>query len=328
MSEEQTASTDSTEVNSNDIIARLTAVLESPEDQTEEPKEEQDVVEAEHDAETTDEVIEESQDEFEEEAEVTEEVEDPTEETEEESESDPEILTEGYLEVDGEKLSVDEIKLGYMRQSDYTKKTQAVAEQRKQADEQTATYESTLSALLTAAGADISRFTNVDWERAAVENPDQYKQAKAVYEQSQQTYNFIKSQADAHQQRSDQQQQTELAEKAKESLTVLKSTIPNWNNDLYYSIGEYAKETLGVGTTEFNDVHDHRLVTALYKAMQFDRAKKETQKKVKATPKKTLSGKKAEPKDLGKKDIYRKVRDRLKKSGSMDDAVQALLSRT
>jgi len=319
MSEEQTA-TDSQTIDKEDINARLMAVLESDQDTPKKPNEEQDVVD-----EITDEVIEESQ-EVEEELEESEEVEDPTEESEDESESAPEYITEGNIEIDGESVSIEEIKLGYLRQSDYTKKTQAVSEQRKAAEEQTANYESTLNALLTASGADLSRFDNVDWEQAAVQNPDQYKQAKAVFEQTQQTYNFIKSQADEHQKRSQEQQQAMSRENAKESLTVLKSTIPNWNNDLYYSIGEYATQSLGVTSEEFNEVHDHRMITALYKAMQFDQAKVKTQKKVKASAKKTLSGKKGEPKDLGKKENHRKSRERLKKSGRMEDAVQALLN--
>ena len=321
MSEEQTATPDSTEASGNDIIARLTAAMESPAEQTEKPEEEQDVVE-----EATDEVIDESQD-VEEKSEESDEVEDPTEESEDESEDAPEYVTEGNIEIDGESVSVEEIKLGYMRQSDYTKKTQAVAEQRKAAEDQTATYESSLSALLTAAGADLSRFDNVNWEQSAVDNPDQYRQAKAMYEQTKQTHDFIRAQANEHHQRSEKQQQAAAKESAKESLTVLKSTIPNWNNDLYYSIGEYAN-SLGVTSEEFNETHDHRMITALYKAMKFDQAKSVTQKKVKANPTKTLSGKKAEPKDLGKKDNYRKSRERLKKSGSMQDAVQALLNKT
>ena len=321
MSEEQTATPDSTEASGNDIIARLTAAMESPAEQTEKPEEEQEVVE-----EATDEVIDESQ-EVKEESEESDEVEDPTEESEDESEDAPEYVTEGNIEIDGESVSVEEIKLGYMRQSDYTKKTQAVAEQRKAAEDQTATYESSLSALLTAAGADLSRFDNVNWEQSAVDNPDQYRQAKAMYEQTKQTHDFIRAQANEHHQRSEKQQQAAAKESAKESLTVLKSTIPNWNNDLYYSIGEYAN-SLGVTSEEFNETHDHRMITALYKAMKFDQAKSVTQKKVKANPTKTLSGKKAEPKDLGKKDNYRKSRERLKKSGSMQDAVQALLNKT
>mgnify|MGYP000722172274 CR=1 FL=1 len=319
MSEEQTA-TDSQTIDKEDINARLMAVLESDQDTPEKPKEEQDVVD-----EATDEVIDESQD-VEEELEEAAEVEDPTEESEDETEDAPEYITEGNIEIDGESVSIEEIKLGYLRQADYTKKTQVVAEQRKAAEEQTANYESTLSALLTASGADLSRFDNVNWEQAAVENPAQYKQAKAVFEQTQQTYNFIKSQADEHQKRNQEQQQAVSRENAKESLTVLKSTIPNWNNDLYYSIGEYATQSLGVTSEEFNEVHDHRMITALYKAMQFDQAKVKTQKKVKASAKKTLSGKKGEPKDLGKKENNRKSRERLKKSGRMEDAVQALLN--
>lgn len=320
MSQEQTAVSDSTTIDKDDINARLMAVLESDQDTPEPPEEEQDVVE-----EITDEVIDESQD-VEEEAEESEEVEDPTEESDDESEDAPEYITEGNIEIDGESVSVDEIKLGYLRQADYTKKTQAVAEQRKAAEEKTANYESTLSALLTASGADLSRFDNVNWEQAAVENPEQYRQAKAVFEQTQQTHNFIKSQADEHQKRNQEQQQAVTRENAKESLTVLKSTIPNWNNDLYYSIGEYATGTLGVTGEEFNDVHDHRIITALYKAMLFDQAKVKTQKKVKASATKTLSGKKGEPKDLGQKETNRKSRQRLKKSGRMEDAVQALLN--
>lgn len=322
MSDEQTATPDSTESSGNDIIARLTAAMESPEEQTEKPEEEQEVVE-----EATDEVIDESQEVKEDPTEESDEVEDPTEESEDESEDAPEYVTEGNIEIDGESVSVEEIKLGYMRQSDYTKKTQAVAEQRKAAEDQTATYESSLSALLTAAGADLSRFDNVNWEQSAVDNPDQYRQAKAMYEQTKQTHDFIRAQANEHHQRSEKQQQAAAKESAKESLTVLKSTIPNWNNDLYYSIGEYAN-SLGVTSEEFNETHDHRMITALYKAMKFDQAKSVTQKKVKANPTKTLSGKKAEPKDLGKKDNYRKSRERLKKSGSMEDAVQALLNKT
>ena len=321
MSEEQTATPDSTEASGNDIIARLTAAMESPEEQTEKPEEEQEVVE-----EATDEVIDESQESKDESLE-SDEVQDPTEESEDEAEATPEYVTEGNIEIDGESVSVEEIKLGYMRQSDYTKKTQAVAEQRKAAEDQTATYESSLSALLTAAGADLSRFDNVNWEQSAVDNPDQYRQAKAMYEQTKQTHDFIRAQANEHHQRSEKQQQAAAKESAKESLTVLKSTIPNWNNDLYYSIGEYAN-SLGVTSEEFNETHDHRMITALYKAMKFDQAKSVTQKKVKANPTKTLSGKKAEPKDLGKKDNYRKSRERLKKSGSMEDAVQALLNKT
>lgn len=317
MSEEQPTTGDSPGLSE---IERLMAVLEPDESET--PEDQEDVQEAEE----ADEVVETDQDEESESDEETEEVEDPTEETEEQEEEPEEA--ELKFEIDGQEVTVDELKLGYLRQADYTKKTQAVAEQRKAVEEQTRQYESSINALLTAAGADLSRFEGVNWEQVAVENPDQYRQAKAVYEQTQQTFNFIKSQAEEHMARMEEQTQAAMRERAQESLGILKSTIPNWSNDLYYQIGDYAQAEMGVSADEFNNIADHRSITALYKAMLFDQAKKVTaEKKVKASPKKTLSGKKADPSDSGKQEKYRKSRERLKKSGSMDDAVQALLNR-
>lgn len=298
-----------------DTIDRLTTLLESDldepevEEQSDQEADEADIEEAE---------FEEAPDEETEEAEEVDE--DPTDEAEAEE-------SEAMFEVDGESLSAEELKLGYLRQSDYTKKTQAVAEQRKAFEAQTAEAEATMNALMSAAGADISRFQNVNWEQAAIDNPDQYRQAKAAFEQAQSTYNLIKAQADQFQ--TQQQQQTEAAQKeaAKESLTVLKTNIPNWNNDLYYQIGEYA-QGLGVSGEEFNKVSDHRLITALWKAMQFDQAKQVTaKKKAKSSPTKTLSGSKADSTKAVQSESARKTRERLRKSGTVDDAAAALLNR-
>lgn len=317
MSNEQPATGDSAGMSE---VERLMAVLES--DETEQPAEPDDVQEAEEADEVVEDQLEESESD-----EEPEEVEDPTEETEEKDE-EAEDTAQQVFEIDGQEVTVDELKLGYLRQADYTKKTQAVAEQRKAVEEQTRQYESSINALLTAAGADLSRFEGVNWEQVAVENPDQYRQAKAVYEQTQQTFNFIKSQADEHMARMQEQTQAMMREQAQESLGILKSTIPNWSNDLYYKIGEYASSEMGVSADEFNNISDHRSITALYKAMLFDQAKKvSAEKKVKASPKKTLSGNKADASKVQEKESFRKSRDRLRKSGSMDDAVAALLNR-
>jgi hypothetical protein len=185
-----------------------------------------------------------------------------------------------------------------------------------------------MSALLSAAGADLSRFEGVDWERAAVENPEQYKQAKASFEQTRSTYEFIKAQSDQYQEQQQQQADTAQKEAATESLTVLKTNIPNWNNDLYYSIGEYAQKDLGVSSEEFNQVADHRIITALYKAMQFDQAKTvAAKKKIKASPTKTLSGGKADATKATESESSRKASERLRKTGRVEDAAAVILNR-
>ena len=299
-------------------IERLTALLESeleqPEEQTESDQEEStdsDNVDAEFEDVPEDEAVED------------EEVEDPTEDPEAED-SEKELT----FEVGGETLSAEELKLGYLRQSDYTQKTQSLAESRKAAEAQIEETTATMSALLSAAGADLSRFQGVDWERAAVENPEQYKQAKASFEQTRSTYEFIKAQSDQYQEQQQQQADTAQKEAATESLTVLKTNIPNWSNDLYYSIGEYAQKDLGVSSEEFNQVADHRIITALYKAMQFDQAKTvAAKKKIKASPTKTLSGGKADATKATQSESSRKASERLRKTGRVEDAAAVILNR-
>ena len=300
-------------------IERLTALLESeleqPGEQTESDQEE---------SQDSDNVDAEFEDVPEDETAENEEVEtDPTEDSE--AEESEEELT---FEVGGETLSAEELKLGYLRQSDYTQKTQNLAESRKAAEAQIEETTATMSALLSAAGADLSRFQGVDWERAAVENPEQYKQAKASFEQTRSTYEFIKAQSDQYQEQQQQQAETAQKEAATESLTVLKTNIPNWSNDLYYSIGEYAQKDLGVSSEEFNQVADHRIITALYKAMQFDQAKTvAAKKKIKASPTKTLSGGKADATKATQSESSRKASERLRKTGRVEDAAAVILNR-
>jgi len=318
MAEVQNESVEQTPEDSTALseIDRLTALLES---ELEQPEGEEESDQEADEAKIVDAEFEEATEEAAEEEEVDE---DPTDESEEEQSE------ENTFEVDGETLTAEELKLGYLRQSDYTKKTQAVAEQRKAFEAQTEQTQATMNALLSAANADLSRFQNVNWETVAIENPDQYKQAKAAYEQTQSTYNFIQAQADQFQEQ--QQQQTEQAHKeaAAESLTVLKTTIPTWTNDLYYKIGDYAQKDLGVSSDEFNKVSDHRLITALYKAMLFDQAKQVTaKKKIKPSPTKTLSGGKADSSKAVQSESARKTRERLRKTGTVDDAAAALLNR-
>jgi hypothetical protein len=108
-------------------IERLTALLESeleqPGEQTESDQEE---------SQDSDNVDAEFEDVPEDEAVADEEVEDPTEDPEAE-ESEEELTFEIG---NGETVTAEELKLGYLRQSDYTQKTQNLAESRKAAEAQ------------------------------------------------------------------------------------------------------------------------------------------------------------------------------------------------
>lgn len=178
-------------------------------------------------------------------------------------------------------------------------------------------------------GADIQRFESVDWERAAVENPDQYRQAKAAYEQSMQLFHGIRGQTEDFVKRAKGAQEEALAAQAKESVAILKTTIPGWNNDLYAQIGEYAQKELGFKLDEFNQIADHRAIKSIWKAMQYDRGRKvATEKTVKVAPTRTLSDKKAaEAKIVTNRKQNTKARERLRETGKIDDAIGLLANR-
>lgn len=233
------------------------------------------------------------------------------------------------IEIDGEKIDIEEVKLGYLRQSDYTRKTQAVAEQRKAAEEERQYYASTLNTILSTVGADIERFNGVDWERAAVENPEQYTQAKAAYEHSLSLMNGVKAQTEDFVNRAKQAQQASLKAQAKESIAILKTTIPAWSNDLYAQVGEFAQKELGFKPEEFNNIADHRAIISIYEAMQYRKGKSvATAKTIKVAPKKTLSDKKAvASKAVVTRKSNQQARDRLRATGKVDDAVALLVNR-
>lgn len=254
---------------------------------------------------------------------------DTEEEDADADESDDKPEEPEFLEIDGEPVSVEEVKLGYLRQADYTRKTQAVAEQRKAAEEERTYYASTLNTLLSTVGADLARFEGVNWEQAAVENPEQYQQAKAAYEHTLSLYSGIRGQTEDFVQRAEQAKQAAQQAQAKESIAILKTSIPGWNNDLYSQIGEFAVSELGFKPEEFNNIADHRAITSIYEAMQYRKGKSvATKATVKVAPKKTLSDKKAtEAKVVTARKDNQKARMRLKETGRVDDAVALLVNR-
>ena len=102
---------------------------------------------------------------------------------EEEESEEPDEESEGTLyavTVNGEEqqVTLDELMSGYSRQSDYTRKTQDVAKERKQMGELQAQYASemhqaraerqqyleSLNQIIANSASNLDKFTNIDWE--------------------------------------------------------------------------------------------------------------------------------------------------------------------
>jgi hypothetical protein len=234
--------------------------------------------------------------------------------------------------VDGEEIEVDidELVNGYQRTADYTKKSQALAEQRKaieaervhleQVKQERQAYAQKLQALdqfLTQQnkGEDLEALKETDPIGYAVkvaERTEREKQLAVVRAEQQRI---------AQQQQAEQQQS--LQNHLKSEAEKLNSAIPELStpkgDEIRKQIREYAKSQ-GWSDQELSSVYDHRAVLTLYKAMKFEqlqKSKPEIQKKVSQAPKMLKSGTSTPP---AKSAQEKQLSQRLKQTGKVKDA--------
>jgi len=264
------------------------------------------------------------------------------EETEEEveEEEETEIVAEEDLKytikVDGEELEVgiEELKNGYQRQADYTRKSQALAEQRKETEQiqserqrleqERQMYANGLQMLQEQQSSKLQEFENVDWTALKTEDPYQYMLKKDEYRDAQEKVQNV-----AQQQAIIQQEQAEEANKARahfvqQEYNRLVEALPEWNDQestIKKDVQEYAK-SVGFLPEEINQLADHRSVLVIKKAMEYDKLTTKVapkKKAVKKVPKVQKSGRGNSKEDTAAEAVKEK-RARLRKSGKQDDA--------
>ena len=289
------------------------------------------------------EVVEETKEaeEVEEEAPESEEEGQAEEETEEEVEEEEiEVVAEEDLKytvkVDGQdyEVGIDELKNGYQRQADYTRKSQALAEQRKgteqiqserqRLEQERQMYANGLQMLQEQQSAKLSEFENTDWTTLKEEDPYAYMLKKDEYRDAQERVNNV-----AQQQVLVQQEQADAQNKARASFVQqeysrLVDALPEWNDresTIKKDVLNYAT-SVGFRPEEINQLADHRSVLIIKKAMEFDKLTKKVapkKKAVKKVPKVQKAGRGNSKEDAATEDLKKK-RARLRKSGKQDDA--------
>ena len=289
-------------------------------------------------------VVGESEEETEDDAE-----EEETEESLEEEESEDESETETVytVRVDGKDVEVteDELLKGYSRQADYTKKTQELAEYRRQMDgamqqaqqeiQQTqqarAQYVDAVEAAISTNYAHLQQFQNVDWERLKTEDREEYLTKRDDYRQAQEQITELQNQHKA----AAEQQQSEMAEQQKrmwmEEHHKMSQILPEWRDDekrmaISKAIGEYA---VGQGYTkeELDTLVDNRSILMLMKAKAYDDVRGKQQavrsKKVRNKPKVVRSKAKQDKAPSKARKRTAKL-GRLKETGHVDDAADLI----
>ena len=258
---------------------------------------------------------------------------DEDEEDEEKSKPKKELDDNAVVKVKvGEEeleVPVKDLKRLYGQEAALTKKSQAVAAKTKEVEETGAKYVAALSQLLTRARERAEPFTKVDYLVATKELSTEELQAlRSEAQRHFEEVNFLEQELDKFMGQVQQQRQTSLVEQAKECVKVLKEEIPEWSEKLYDDLRGFAI-TQGFDREVINNLVDPVAFKLLHQAYLYNKGQKAvTKKKVKAPKKvvKSTTSPATTKEVMGKKGVDKAI-DRVRRSGSVDDAADAFLAK-
>jgi len=276
---------------------------------------------------------------------VEEEVEEETSE-EEEPETEDEVEEEDSVEeqpaqsvklkVNGEEIDkpLDEVVALAQQGLDYTKKTQEVAEQRKQLEtfaEQLKQQESVFAeqaqlnnlliedvAKITNLDQQLNQYKDVDWQKLTDSDFVEAQKLFMQYNQLQQQRNELTSQFEAKRQEALSKHQALIAEKVQKGKEQLSKEIPNWSPETTQEVISFGKE-LGFTDNELNSIIDPRHVKTLYYAGQWLKLqnKKPVIKKKVSSAKPVVKPSSKDTKSMANSNS-KKIREQLRRSGNSE----------
>jgi hypothetical protein len=252
------------------------------------------------------------------------------EEEESEEQEQPQTFT---VKIDGKEVAVtlDELQKGYSRTQDYTRKTQQIAEVRKQVEAETQAVRAErgqYAQLLVALQAQLQATEpQVDLDRLYHEDPIEWVRQKEVMRERQEKAQAIQAEQQRLYQTSQREQQQALEQQLVLQKDALLAALPSWKDSKVAKaekalVVESAKNA-GFSDEDLNSVYDHRLVLLLRKAGLYDQmmSKRQGIKPV------TNGPRPAKPGAAGRVSTTSesaRAQQRLAKTGRVDDAADAI----
>lgn len=228
------------------------------------------------------------------------------------------------IDVQGRKVTLEELKRGFLREADYTRKTQEVAEQRRAAEREITLarqaqkqLQDQLAQWATAADRE------PDWNRLAQEmDPREFNQTRVKWEAHQRRKQEA---ADLYRQIQAEQHQQTLAQ---QTQTLLES-VPEWKDpqvaqreamDLIGFAANY-----GFSQQEIAGVTDARIVRLLRDVAKAQKQRQADPRKKRVTrPQASLPPGGKATKGQTRSTRKQKLRERARSTGSMEDYVRLL----
>ena len=286
----------------------------------------------------TQEVEEDSDDEEQEdyEPEQDDEVEEDYEEDAEEADSEePDTFT---VKVDGveQRVTLEDLKRGYSGQQYVQQGMQQVAEMRKQFEQIAGDFLNEREQ----AKAIFAQVQNLQIPSAPVPpnvelaetDPFRYSAEKAKYDVAANEYQQKLAEIQQALEGNSQAEQQARNAYLQREMETLKQAIPDFADpekaqNLRNSMFQVSQETYGFDPQEIAAITDSRVLRVLHDAIQFRAAqggKEQAIKKAKAKPKRTV--KPGAKKTASNRDSQRQARSKLKRSGSIQDAMSLILN--
>ena len=248
---------------------------------------------------------------------------------EEVEELSDDTLVELIIDGESKQASIKDLKRLYGQEASLTRKSQEVAAQRKQAEDNIGKTSAILQRLVEQAEQRYKPYSEVDMLLASKSMEDaDFAQLRKEAQEAADNLKFVKEEADAFYKDIQTQQQQQLQEAASNAVKVLQEQIPDWNNQLYDDIRAYAVGQ-GLAQAEVDNYVDPVVISILNKARLYDQAKQVTTTKKKRVAKKVLKSKKAPANDAQiKAKRMRDAKARLQERGNdIDDIADILLQR-
>ena len=240
------------------------------------------------------------------------------------------------VKVDGEEFEVDldELRNGYQRQSDYTKKSQSVAEMRKayeanlqSVQQERDQYQQVLANMENYQNLELKKYQELDWSSLKEDDPVEYMEKRIEFQDAKDKVNQVKQEQMAVQQKTQQEVYQNIQHKVQEEAELLATALPEYSDpssNLKTELRDFAMN-MGFSEQDVNGITDHKVVLVLHKAMLQDKANSSTSSKVKKGPAKVIkAGVPVTKKQRVARDVQAK-RDRLRKTGNVNDAANAFM---
>lgn len=192
----------------------------------------------------------------------------------------------------GKKEALERLKAERLMQSDYTRKSQDVAEQRKAIEAERALIQQTAQshqqhirevAQLVAIDDRISQFANVNWQGLADQDPVQALKLHTEYTQLQAQRAQLGDSLTQKRQQQAQEAERATAKQILQAREVLERDIKGWSPDLAAKLTDYGK-TQGYPAEVLSAVTQPAFVKTLHKAFLYDQLVKQRTAKPAATP--------------------------------------------